>query len=372
MMRRWLAALLLATLPDMAVADAVFVDAGFGEVGNGWLFGSHRDEACWVALPWHVVATMETEETAPFIFTDPSGQVGETAPPIRVSRSAKALATTNGNSDLAFARVTAGISTKGCTGRLGLPGVGFAEALQASPRLTFTAMQETTRIAFPAEPFRLSADAGRGSTFLVRPANPADAAYLQGGLSGGTVTMEWQGRPQPAGMVLSVLEDQSAAVVLRFDRLRAAFEIIEAEQAGTVPPPISDSGQAAAVVVQGLRGSIGQGSTPLTGILAEGGCWRAGPPAGARAVEIVLSVSGLAADAAHGIRLVADAACGGPESFVIDRQEADGAWVTVTTACHSGPPGGPACRLPAKPDLVLRLRASPRQGWLGLSRIVFD
>lgn len=369
-MRPVLFALFLALLPAQIRAETVFVDAGFGEVGNGWLFGSRNDQSCWVALPWHVVGTMEAQSAPPFFFIDQAGRIGEAAAPVRVTQSDLALAATGGNDDLAFARVTAGLRPGSCTSRLGLPGAGFALALATTERLQFSAMQERTRIGFPGELLRAVADAGRGGTFLVRPANEADRAFMQGGLSGATVLMEWEGRLHPAGMVLSVLDDQSAAVVLRFDKMREAFEIIEAEVGGQAPgaPEMMTAG-APAIAVIGARGIVGENSTPLTALVDRGGCWRAAPPEGERSVEILLSVTGLVDGIGHSLTLVVDPACGPPENYVVElRDESDG-WVTISGMCPGGPEGGKSCRLPPGKEMELRLRAAPRQGWLGLSRI---
>lgn len=366
--------LLVAALPGIGRGEAVFVDAGFGEVGNAWLFGSRRDQSCWVALPWHVVAAMTADEAGPFFFTDQSGRVGEAGAPFRVSRNQQALRATNGNDDLAFAPVTAGVTPGTCNSRLGLPEGGFAVALQTTPRLAVYAMQETTVITFEVRLSRISADAGRGSTFLVEPANPEDRRFLQGGLSGGTVLMDWQGSLQPAGMVLSVLAGQDAAVVLRFDRLRQAFEVIEAAPATDTaePDPAKVEAPGGVIAVLGVRGVIAAGSTPLSGIVAQDGCWRASPHERERSIEIVLSATGLRPSEARSLLLVADPACGPPETYVVEARQASGDWVTISTACSSGPAGAQPCRLPRKPDLELRLRSSPRQGWLGLSRIVLQ
>ncbi len=369
-MRSVLAAILLALLPAKILAETVFVAAGFGEVGNGWLFGSRSDQSCWIALPWHVVATMEAQSAPPFFFTDQEGRIGEAAAPVRVTQSDLALAATGGNDDLAFARVTAGLRPGSCNSRLGLPGAGFALALATTDRLQFSAMQERTRIGFPGELLRAVADAGRGGTFLVRPENEADRAFMQGGLSGATVLMEWEGRLHPAGMVLSVLDDQSAAVVLRFDKLREAFEILEADAAGrTDSAPDAPADGAPAIAIIGVRGVVGENSTPLTALVDKSGCWRAAPPAGERSVEIVLSVTGLAEGVGHSLRLVADPACGPPESYVVELRDTGGGWVTISGLCPGGPEGGKSCRLPPGTEMELRLRAAPRQGWLGLSRI---
>lgn len=369
-MRAVLLMLLLAGLPGAGRAEAVFVDAGFGEVGNAWLFGSRRDQTCWLALPWHVLAPMGVDDAAPFFFKDQSGQIGEAGAPIRVTRSQQALLATNGNDDLAFARVTAGVPQGACNSRLGLPSGGFSVALQSTPRLALYAMQETTVVTFETRLSRMSADGGRGSTFLVEPTEAEDRRFLQGGLSGGTVLMDWQGSLHPAGMVLSVLEGQRAAVVLRFDRLREAFEAIESQQA--TDAPASDQSQGGeprgSIAVVGVRGVVAADSTPLSGIVAQGGCWRAGPPDGERAVEIVLAVTGLTASEARSLHLVVDPACGAPSTYVVEARQPSGDWVTISTACLSGTNDSPPCPLPRKEQLTLRLRSAP-QGWLGLSQI---
>jgi hypothetical protein len=369
-MRALLAVLLFGLLAVPARSETVFVDASFSEIGNGWLFGSRRDQSCWLALPWHVIAAMDARTAPPFAFTNQRGQVGETAEPIRVSQNAAALEAAGGNDDLAFARVTAGFAPEGCVSRLGLPGAGFAQALDSSARMHFSAMQERTTIGFQGELLRATTDADRGSTFLVRPANDSDRAFLQGGLSGGIVLMEWQGRLHPAGMVLSVLENQSAAVALRFDKLRQAFEAVEA---GADTPLGPELDEIAKIDVIGVRGIIGGGSDLLSTITNTGGegCWRAAPAAGARAVEITLAVTDLVPGKRYALHLVADPVCGPPESFVIERREASGGWTTVSGACPSGPEGTGPCRLPPLRSMELRLRVAPGQaGWVGLSRIV--
>jgi len=371
-MRRHLAPVLALCMAMAAAgsapAETVAVEAAFGEIGNGWLFGARSDGACWIALPWHVVAPMEAESATPFLFVDQSGRAGETSVPIRVTTHPAALEAVDGVDDLAFARVTGGRRPADCTDRLGLPEGGFAMELARAARLTLISVQEGTLVAFDMQPIRATTDAERGSRLLLRPVNEADRAFLQGGLSGSVVQFDWQGAPVPAAMVLSVLEDQSAAMALRFDRIRTAFEIIE----GGAEPEVQAAPSAGLVFsVDGILADPVQGAAPLGTLATAGGCWRGARPAGARFIEFVLSV-GETGGTVAALRLIADPACGPAEAFVIEARPPGGAWETISTACRSAPPPGQPCRIRRETPLDIRLRSRPAQGWLGLSGIALE
>lgn len=356
-------ALLMAVWGGAARAEAVFVSAAFEEVGNGWLFGSRSDGSCWIALPWHVVGTMDAMTANAFSFRDQSGQSGETAAPIRVSVVPGALQAAGMVDDLAFARVVAGRAPGDCSSRLGLPAQSYVDALARSPALNVTFVQEGATVSFAVERYRSTTDEAQGSRFLVRPLTSADSAFFRGGLSGSTVLLDWESNPLPAAMVLEVRSDESSASVLRFDRIRAAFELIEAAQ-NTDPSEAPEQPGQIRFEIFRLLAAPSTGSALLSDI-APGGCWKVTPPQGQRVIEVVLRIT--ESVLVSGIRLRADPACGPATALTIEMNRGSG-WTTLNTRCPVGA-SATVCRVGAKGPLDLRFRALAAQGVMGLSEI---
>lgn len=369
---RFLACVLgLYALP--AGAETVFVNAAFGEIGNGWLFGSRSTGACWIALPWHVVGPMDQDKAAPFAFRDQAGRSGETGPSLRVTSVPGALEAASGVDDLAFAPVVAGRKAGDCISRLGLPAAGYVEVLNASPVLNLTYMQEGATVTFGVTRHRATTDDAQGSRFLLRPLDQADAAYLQGGLSGATVLLDWQGNPLPAAMVLEVKPQEGMAVAVRFDRIRASFETIEASSThsspGSAPGAAVKDGNASEKLgigfqITGLLATPAEGSAVLSALGADG-CWCAGPPARAKTIEILMEVTDPVPVAE--IRLRADPACG-PATVLTLEVNQGGGWNTISTACslRAEPT---VCRIGVTGPVALRLRTRPASGFMGISAL---
>lgn len=358
--------LLLALFGGAAKAEVVFVNAAFEEVGNGWLFGSRSDGSCWIALPWHVVGTMDATTAPAFTFRDQSGRSGETAQPIRVSTVPGALQAAGMVNDLAFARVVAGRTAIDCTSRLGLPGQSYVDALARSPALNVTFVQEGATVTFAVDRFRSTIDEGQGGRFLVRPLRPADRDFFRGGLSGSTVLFDWEGNPFPAAMILEVRQEEGVASALRFDLIRAAFELIEVTQ--TTKPSMADEipGHIPFDIVRLLAEPI-QGSALLSEI-PPGGCWQVTSPPGQRVVEVMLQVE--QSVQVQAIRVRADPACGPINALNIEINRGNG-WTTKNTLCMIGATAS-VCHIGEKGPMQLRVRTVPTQGVLGLSELTLQ
>ena len=357
-----LLAVVLTLMTTTARGETVFVSAAYREVGNGWLFGSRSDGSCWIVLPWHVVSDKDTGTR--FAFRDQSGRNGESDVPIHVSSVPGALEAAGGVDDLAFARVTAGRTSGDCTSRLGLPAQAYVDALNKSADLGVTYMQEASIVTFGVERYRSLTDDARGSLFLVRPLQPDDRAFLQGGLSGATVLLDWEGNALPAAMILEVPKGEEHARVVRFDRIRAAFEVIEAslqKAAPTEPEAVSDS---ISFQISRLLATATPGSAMLSSI-PPGGCWQAAAPAGQRSVEFVLQIK--AAVRVSEIRLRADPSCGPATSLTIEVNKGAG-WTTLNSRCPVNEESS-LCRVGATGPLELRFRALVPQGVIGVSEI---
>jgi hypothetical protein len=353
-----------------ARAETVFVQASFGSIGNGWLFGSRRDESCWLALPYHLIQNSGTVDIASINFIDQAGRSGETGPPIAIGDVAGGTEAV-GNSDLAFARVTVGRKPTECPSRLGLPSAAsFLEALRSDAPLEITFHQRQSVVNFQIEPFRLSSGETRSSLMKLRALKDADSSYFQQGISGAVAELRWQGRLLPAAMVLQVETGQTEAPALRFDKIRAGFELVEGTaKDGLTMPRAPGSGLDFAIT--SLSAHVADGSAALGQLAATGTCWRAAPPPGQRSIEIVISVPSGAARVTS-LRLVADPACGPGQTAVLETANAAGAWSLLSSACPIGPGGAGGCRVNRPIPRELRLRISPKGGWVGLSQIVID
>ncbi|MDZ4066644.1 MAG: hypothetical protein U1E06_07285 [Tabrizicola sp.] len=359
-----LMAVVLCLTTTTARGETVFVSAAYREVGNGWLFGSRSDGSCWIVLPWHVVSDKTTGTGTPFAFRDQSGRNGESDVPIHVSSVPGALEAAGDVEDLAFARVTAGRTSGDCTSRLGLPAEAYVDALNKSADLGVTYMQEASIVTFGVERYRSLTDDARGSLFLVRPLKLDDRAFLQGGLSGATVLLDWESNALPAAMVLEVPKGEEHARVVRFDRIRAAFEVIETSRqkvAQTEPEAVSDG-------ISFEISSLLATATPESAMLSSippGGCWQAAAPAGQRLIEFVLQIK--AEVRVSELHLRADRSCGPATSLTIEVNKGMG-WTTLNSGCpvNENPS---LCRVGATGPLELRFRALVPQGVIGVSEL---
>ncbi|MFW8635300.1 hypothetical protein [Cribrihabitans pelagius] len=351
-----------------ARAETVFVAAAFAEKANGWLFGSRKDRSCWIAFPWHLVDRNGGEGGLRYL--DQSGRAGETGRPAHTVQI-EGVQAAPGLEDLAFARVTSGRRAGECPSRLGLPSsFAFNDALRAGGPLQLTFMQEGTFRRMEMEQTLATSDAERGSLLLLRPRSQRDLGFLQKGISGSVAEVSWHGRLRPAAMVLGEADAGAEAVrALRFDRIRAAFEALEAAQ-DAEPGAEGKAAPGLAFTVVSLAADVRDGSAQLTGLSGQGACWRAAPPAGSRTVELVLEVA--AADRRVGSLVLAAAPdCAAPARAIVEGRKPGALWEVLSSACHAGPEPQP-CRINRAAPYEIRLKLLPQAGEAGLSRIALQ
>ncbi|MFW8595539.1 hypothetical protein [Cribrihabitans neustonicus] len=358
----------LAAAPVSGVrGETVFVAAAFAEKANGWLFGSRIDRSCWIAFPWHLVDRSGGEGGLRYF--DQSGRAGETGRPARAVKI-EGVQAAPGLEDLAFARVTSGRRAGECPSRLGLPSsFAFADALRAGGPLQLTFMQEGTFRRMEMEHTLATADAERGSLLLLRPRSPRDLGFLQKGISGSVAEVDWHGRLRPAAMVLGEAGAGAEAVrALRFDRIRTAFEALEAQHAGPGTEPAAAERLGFAVV--SLAADVRDGSAQLTALSGQGTCWRAAPPAGSRAVELVLEVAE-AGRRLGSLVLAAAPDCAPPARAIVEGREPGALWEVLSSGCQAGPEPQ-LCRINRAAPYEIRLKLLPQAGFAGLSRIALQ
>ncbi|MFC6689499.1 hypothetical protein [Jhaorihella thermophila] len=349
-------------------AETVRIEGGYGHQGSGWLFGSREDQACWIALPWHIVQGA-SERGRQFRYTDQTKRIGEAGPAIH-ARTIPGLEGENDLDDLAFAPVTVGRRTGECASRLGLPtSLAYVEALRGSPSLEFVYVQRSRFMRLDVELLSGRLDKARGGLLLMRPRNPADAARLQKGISGGIALLRWQNRSLPAAMELALVDDrESSFKALRFDRIRAAFEALE--RAASSSEPTGRRGGLNAGFVS-VRGAVLAQSSSLSELLKDGGCWRAMARPGEKAVELVLLVDEEPGSRIGTITLHSQPGCGLPIAAIVEGRKPGAGWSLISTGCAVAPsPRG--CRINRATPYELRLRLVPRGGHVGLSRVVLE
>lgn len=350
----WIAAFLaLPVLAGPLVAEPVQIRAAYGETGQGWLFGSPRDGRCWLALPLHVVAPEGASDGAgAFAFDDLQGRSAQSGPAIAVASVPGAVEAAAGATDLAFAPVTSGSRRQGeCNSRLGLAAGMYRIVLPRTQVMQLRAVQGATTASFPVEMARSLNGDDQGALVLLRPRDERDLRYLKGGLSGAVAMLDHEGQSLPAAMILQVAPDSDTLRALRFDRIAAAFALIEAEASGASParPPA-----AVAHAIETVIGRLEADAPPLGRLTSgQGGCWRIGPAPGARRVEIVLSIP--KGQRVEGLRAVVPAECGAPSMAQLDMRRPGGGWNTLSTACPVSADGAAACRVGRNGPMELRL-----------------
>jgi hypothetical protein len=335
-----------------AAGGSVYVTTDNEEIGHAWLFGS-RDSAsrtCWLAVPRHVVLAFDRESLLPFRFKLNSGAWGESGPPVAVSEIPGALEA-SAVDDLAFARVLVGPGPDECLDRLGLPSFAYQAALNRRDPLYVFSMLPGSFGNFQVGVE--TAMSGNGGLLRLGTVDAADGAtYFKQGLSGAVAALARPSGTDPFAMILSV--DGGQALALRFDRIRAAFDLVEASalaaerqhQSATTGLPYD---------ITAFEG-ISRGSGPATALAAEGGCWRVAPQGGKRGVTITVTPP---EGALRGVSVEQATGCGSaPLDVIIDQRPRGASGWTLATRCtsvHAVSPDLAACRLDLRSSPELRI-----------------
>jgi len=367
-LRAALLALALALPATPAPADSVYVTTAAEKVGHAWLFGSRNagSTACWLAVPRHVVQSFDGATLEPMRFKRRSGEWGESARPVAVADVPGALEVA-GHADLAFAEVTVGPRPGECLDRLGLPAFAYEAAIDRRDPLNVFSM-----LPGSFGDFRVAIEAGSSTgtdQLRLAPVAPEDGTtFFKQGLSGSVATLARSSGVEPLAMIIGVEDAQQTALALRFDRIRAAFDVVEAatlaerrrQQAETSGVPYN------IVSFDGLT----RGPGPAAAFADPDGCWRVAPEGGKRSVGLVIELADKASTVS-GLSVVQSTARGmAPVDLIIDqRSGARGSWsraaqcTTVTTDT-----GTPACRLDYRGPRQLRINILTR-GELGISGV---
>lgn len=364
---RFIVALFAALAAVPAFAEPVFVTVSSQEQGHGWLFGAEWDGrvACWIATPRHVVRRPGGDELLPLNFVTGSGRAGDTDTPVWIGDVEGGIAAA-GYDDLAFALVSSGGGD--CRSRLGVPDYAYAGLMQSVGELSAWSMSPTSYGPFTLEIDRGTTTDSGGLLRLVanRPGDPE--RYMNGGISGAVAQAERAGTLVPVAMMLQVEPDTRIGLALRFDRIRAAFALVEAAvKQAYRDDRASDTG--VPVTIEEVTGLPLGGSTGASGLLAGEGCFRAAPLGGHRTVDIVLSFADQG-DATHGIA-VASGECAAPGARYVVEQRAAGAsaWSTVRDCTVSAVlPDAPDCRFDLRAPRQFRLRIAAA-GPVGLAAL---
>ncbi|KGJ03619.1 hypothetical protein SAMN04487972_11935 [Paracoccus halophilus] len=362
-------ALILILLPGALLAEPVQIRAGFGERGQGWLFGSPRDGRCWLALPLHVIAPDGAQEPAAFVFDDTLGRSGQSDRPIPVGAVPGAVEAAAGATDLAFAPVGSGARLKdACNSRLGLAEGLFRITLPQAGAFVIRTVQDATTASFPAELKRMVNGEDQGAVMLLAPRDQADLRYLKGGISGAVATMDHQGQEVPAAMVLQVLPDSDTMRALRFDRIAAAFALVEAHLRGQAPqaPQAEVAHQ-----VEAILGRLEPGAPPLARLSSgQGGCWRIAAAPGERRVDIVISIP--EGQRIETLRASVTEDCGPPSAALLEMRWPGGGWRTLSTQCPISADGAASCAVRRSGPMDLRLRLDPGEGGVAIGAIALE
>lgn len=357
----------LACAPGAALAERVFVRSAGGEGGHAWLFGSAWDGrvACWLAVPRHV--TLDAAgSVAPFTYTDAQGRSFESGLPVAVADVPGALEAAGGVEDLAFVRPLA--ETTGCASRLGLPDFAYASLLQSVAEMQVWSMSPRSYGPFWVRLDRAQAG-GEGGRLLLAAVDPVvGETYLIQGISGSVATAQRGGEVLPFAMITQVDGDTRLAHAIRFDRIRAAFELVEA----AAKRRASDERIAAdgvPYVIDGFSGMVREGGP--SALASDGACWRVLPEGGKRSVDILLHL-GPGAERTAGLTL-ATGACGAAGLKVLVEQRAPGSssWTPVRD-CEAVTELGdaPTCRLDLRAPREFRLKVVT-SGEVALDRLRF-
>jgi hypothetical protein len=148
-------------------------------------------------------------------------------------------------------------------------------------------------------------------------------------------------------MILSV--DNGQALALRFDRIRAAFELVEAAALAAHRDQLSAT-TGLPYDIESFEG-ITRGDGPAAAFAAEGGCWRVAPDGGKQTVSLVVLPD---EGALRGLTVLQAEGCGTAPAKVVVQQR------------PRGETGIAACRLDLRSSRELRITISTK-GETGLS-----
>jgi hypothetical protein len=363
-----LALLLLVLLwPGIASAERVFVRSAKGEVGHAWLFGNawQGKVACWLAIPRHVTLDA-TGALAPFTYTDAEGRSAETGLPVAVSEIEAAVEAAGGVTDLAFARPSN--DATGCTSRLGLPEYAYAGLMETVAEMQVWSMSPRSYGPFWVRLNRAQA-AADGGLLRLAPVDPEIGRnYLIQGISGSVATAQRAGEVLPFAMILEVDDKTGQARAIRFDRIRKAFDLVEASAKRTaLAEQIAIDG--VPFVVDSFAGMTRAGGP--SALTTDEACWSVLPEGGKRSIDVLLDL-GETAERTIGLTLASGACADAGQRFIVEQRAPGASSWTPAADCQT------VARLEASPACHLDLRA-PRQfrlriiasGEVGLDRLRF-
>lgn len=368
----WLLMLGLVMVAGGARAERVFVHTASEQEGHAWLFGAQGQLAgeCWLAVPKHVIEDPFSHEPQQFTFEDRTGTAGEAGVPILVGDVPDGLEAAGNIDDLAFAPVLSGRAPGECLSRLGLPGFVYDGIIRRAPELTIFSLLATSYGVFQAVVAKARSDAFGGGVMDLRALDREDASYyFKQGLSGAVGAVERDDGMQPFAMILRVDPKTQVALAVRFDLVRAAFEVVEKQVAAEkrAARATGDGVPYRIVSFEGLP--IGTGSGPS--LLRDGeSCWRVAASGGSSNVAITVELAD-SNDMLSGLTLVHGAGCGdGPVALTIQqRVDRRRSW-SVATECQTvaKESAEPACRLDLSGPRQLRIVVAARKP-VGFTRL---
>lgn len=351
MIRHLLALMLLVCVAGTAAAGSVYVTTSNEEVGHAWLFGSRSgaSKTCWLAVPRHVVLSFDRQSLLPLRFKTSTGAWGESGPPVAVSDVPGALEAA-GDEDLAFAPVLVGPRPGECLDRLGLPPFAYDAAInRRDPLFVFSLLPSSFGN------FQVGVEAGMlgdGGRLRLGAADATDSAtYFKKGLSGAVAALARPSGTEPLAMILSV--DKAQALALRFDRIRAAFDLVEAVAVD------ADRQQMSATTgipfeIDAFQG-ITRGDGPSTAFAAPDACWRVAPEGGKRGVGVVIIPED---GALRGVSVLQAPGCGdAPLDVIVDQRPRGSTGWSLATRCTTvtALTDAAACRLDLRATRELRI-----------------
>jgi len=359
-----LALALILCLTGLASAGSVYVTTANEEVGHAWLFGSRNgaSKTCWLALPRHVVLAFDHQSLIPLRFKTNAGTWGESGPPIAVSDIPGALEAA-GDDDLAFAPVLVGPRPGECLDRLGLQPYAYDAALNRRDPLFIYSLLPSSFGNFGAGVE--TGMTGDGGLLRLGAADPSDAAtYFKQGLSGAVATLARPSGVDPFAMILSVEAGQ--ALSLRFDRIRAAFELVEAAAlaADREQRSVTTGLPYEIVAFDGLT----RGDGPSTAFASSSACWRVAPEGGKRGVSLTIGPDD---GALRGLSVVQAPGCGeAPLDVIVDQRPRGASGWSLATRCSTIPAatGTGACHLDLRAARELRITVVTK-GEIGISAL---
>ncbi len=297
-----------------------------GQKGQGWLFSGKRygDEACWIAVPNHVVYNKFSKTLETATYTDFSGNSGETGKPLTVTNFPSGFGAADEEIDLAFMRVTMGRTSNKCKSGLGLPSLAYRTAIRTSKSLTLVSLVGSSFRPFPVSIWAGKLDKAAGGELQLKPNNQSVARnFFKSGLSGSIAEMEYDNSIYPIAMVFGISKSNDIAKALRFDVIRSSFsELLKSDghkQLLVRAMPSHTANQNQTVEIIGYTGKIERGSPSLTAVLSSGGCWKISPESEDHSVSVTLSISG--EKGLRGLTLSVDQECGAKlPNYVIEQR----------------------------------------------------